>query len=205
MPPKGKAKAKAVVPDWAMYEEVANELGIVGDYKQYRASAENLNKAEETKALDSKVQEYAECKEHGADEDDAVVAANAAYTRAVFKFKLQKSYNKHLKKSHAAPPPVPEPVAAPAAAVLDNVPADDDELKNMKTVQYQEAIQSAYNRIVSHRLFKNIVSEPPNPIQDSEAGDTGMQDMEPNSNLMQNRLFAKLLMSSDDYINTRAH
>ena len=205
MPPKGKAKAKAVVPDTAMYEEVANELGIVGDYKQYRASAENLNKAEDTAALAIKAQEYAECKEQGGGEDDAVVAANAAYTRAVFKLKLQKSYNKHLKKSHAAPPPVPEPVAAPAAAVLDNVPADDDELKNMKTVQHQEAIQSAYNRIVSHRLFKNIVSEPPNPIQDSEAGDTGMQDMEPNSNLMQNRLFAKLLMSSDDYINTRAH
>ena len=205
MPPKGKANAKAVVPDTAMYEEVAKELGIIGDYKQYRASAENLNKAEDTNALEIKAREYAECQEHGGGEDDAVVAANAAYTRAVFKFKLQKSYNKHLKKPHAAPPPVPEPVAAPAAAVLDNVPADDDELKNMKTVQYQEAIQSAYNRIVSHRLFKNIVSEPPNPIQDSEAGDTGMQDMEPNSNLMQNRLFAKLLMSSDDYINTRAH
>ena len=184
MPPKGKAKAKAVVPDTAMYEEVANELGIVGDYKQYRASAENLNKAEDTKALDRKVQEYAEVKEHGGDEDDAVTAADAAYARAVFKFKLQKSYNKHLKKTNGAPPPppVPEPVAAPAAA---EAPVDDDELKNTKTVQYQEAIQSAYNRIVGHRLFKDIISEPPNPIHNSDIGDSGMQDLSPNSNLMQ--------------------
>ena len=47
MPPKETAKAKAMAPDTAMYEEVAMELGIAGDYKQYRASAENLNKAEE--------------------------------------------------------------------------------------------------------------------------------------------------------------
>ena len=183
MPPK-KAKSKAVVPDTAMYEEVANELGIVGDYKQYRASAENLNKAEETNALDCKVQEYAEVHEHGGDEDDAVTAADAAYARAVFKFKLQKAYNKHLKKTNGAPPPPPgpAPVAAPAAA---EAPADDDDLKNAKTVQYQEAIQSAYNCIVSHRLFKDIISEPPNPIQNSDIGDSGMQDLSPNSNLMQ--------------------
>ena len=180
-PKKGKAKS---APDTAMYEEVANELGIVGDHRQYRASSENITKAEETAALECKAQEYAQVMEHGGDEDDAVTAADAAYARAVFKFKLQKAYNKHLKKTNAAPPPppVPEPVAAPAAAAD---PADDDELKNVKTVQYQEAIQSAYNRIVSHRLFKDIISEPPNPIQNSDIGDSGMQDLSPNSNLMQ--------------------
>ena len=184
MAPKGKATAKSA-PDTAMYEEVANELGIVGDHRQYRASSENITKAEETAALECKAQEYAQVIEHGGDESDAVAVSHAAYTRAVFKCKLQKAYLRHLKKTNAAPPAVHAPVAAPAAAGPAEVPADDDELKNTKTVQYQEAIQSAYNRIVSHRIFKDIVSEPPNPIQNSDLGDSGMQDMKPNSNLMQ--------------------
>ena len=53
MGPKAKAKAKVSPtqpgPSEVMYQEVATELGIIGDYKQYRATAENLNKAE-TKA-----------------------------------------------------------------------------------------------------------------------------------------------------------
>ena len=201
MAPKA-GKAKPPVLDAAECQKVADELGIVGDYKQYNAGKENLTRPEELAAAKCKLEEYNAAKEHGAPEEDANLAADAAFTRAVFKFKLQRGYSKYVKKNSGAASEVvapPPPAASPAAAPVADPDADENiELRTTKTILYQEEIQAAYNRILTHRIFKDMVMLPPNPIQKEDAGDSGMQDLKPNSNLMyfRSRLFPDLLTST---------
>ena len=201
MGPKAKSKPKAVVLDPAECQVVADELGIVGDYKQYNAGKENLTKPEETAAAKCQLEEFNLAKDNGAEEADATLAGNTAFARAAFKFKLQRGYNKHLKKQSGAASEVVAPsLAAASPAAVADPEADETivELKNTKTILYQEEIQAAYNRIMAHRIFKDMLMLPPNPIQKEEIGDSGMQDLKPNSNLMyfRSRLFPDLFMST---------
>ena len=189
-----------MVLDAAECQLVADELGIVGDYKQYNAGKENLTKTEELAAAKCQLEEFNLATEHGAEAADATLAGDAAFARAVFKFKLQRGYNKHVKKHSGAASEVvaPPPPVAPPAAVADPENDENIELRSTKTILYQEEIQAAYNRIMAHRIFKDMLMLPPNPIQKEESGDSGMQDLKPNSNLMyfRSRLFPDLFMST---------
>ena len=177
---KVKAKAKAGEPtsDAAMFQEVATELGIVGDYKVYRATAENLNKTEATQAQTAKDEAYAKAIDDGADEADATEIADAVHKRATFKFKLEKAHNKHLKRRAAqidAPAGADDaPVPLALEALLSG--ADVEPEIAGKALAYQEEITAAYNRILRHKVFKDVVAQQPNPIRTEEAGDSGMQD-----------------------------
>lgn len=177
---KAKAKAKAGDPisDAAMFQEVATELGIVGDYKVYRATAENLNKTEAKQAQTKKDEAYDKAIADGADQDDATEIADAVHKRATFKFKLEKAHNKHLKRQAA-----PNDAAAGANDAPDPLPVDvlvvgadaEPEIAG-KALAYTEEITAAYNRILRHKVFKDVVAQQPNPVRTEEAGDSGMQD-----------------------------
>ena len=107
MPPKGKAKSKAAaaaaLPDADMQESVAAELGVP-NYKQLRATSENLNKTEEAEgaALRGDVFDKAMDADDGADEEAANAMADAALARFVFKKKLAKAFAKFNKKAAQA-------------------------------------------------------------------------------------------------------
>ena len=191
MSPKAKAKAKAnananePTSEAAMCQEVATELGVVGDYKVYRASAENLNKTEIKQAQTAKDAAYEKAIEDGADEVDAIEFADAVHKQATFKFKLEKAHNKHLKKQVAsADAPVgaapagaaaaPGPLAPPEA-LLFNASDMEPQIAG-KALAYKDEITAAYERILRHKVFKDVVAQQPNPVRTEEAGDSGMQD-----------------------------
>ena len=183
MGPKAKAKAKAKADeptsDAAMFQEVATELGIVGDYKVYRASAENLNKTETKQAQTAKDEAYDKAIEDGADDADATEIADAVHKRATFKFKLEKAHNKHLKRRAASTDAAAGPADAPgplAPEVLLSGAIDMEPEIAGKALAYQEEITAAYNRILRHKVFKDVVAQQPNPVRSEEAGDSGMQD-----------------------------
>jgi len=186
MSPKAKAKAKAKAnadeptAEAAMFQEVATELGVVGDYKVYRASAENLNKTEIKQAQTAKYDAYDKAIEDGVDEADATEMADAVHKRATFKFKLEKAYNKHLKKQApvvAAPADAyaaPDPLAPPEAFLFN--PSDMEPQIAGKALAYKDEITAAYERILRHKVFKDVVAQLPNPVRAEESGDSGMQD-----------------------------
>ena len=186
MSPKAKAKAKAnakadePTTDAAMFQEVATELGVVGDYKVHRASAENLNKTETKQAQTAKEESYAKAIEDGTDEADATEIADAVHKRAIFKLKLEKAHNKHLKRLAASTdaaagaadaPPGPLAPESLLCAAYDMEP----EIA-CKALAYKDEITAAYNRILRHKVFKDVVAQQPNPVRPEEAGDSGMQD-----------------------------
>ena len=187
MSPKAKAKAKAKADeptsDAAMFQEVATELGVVGDYKVCRASAENLNKTEIKQAQTAKDEAYEKAIDDGADEADATEIADAVHKRATFKFKLDKAHNKHLKRQAAS---ADAPVgAAPAGAAAAPGPLPEALLFGAydlepqiagKALAYKEEITAAYERILRHKVFKDVVAQQPNPVRTEESGDSGMQD-----------------------------
>ena len=188
MSPKAKAKAKAKADeptsDAALFQEVATELGIVGDYKVYRASAENLNKTETKQAQTAKDEAYDKAIEDGADEADATEIADAVHKRATFKFKLEKAHNKHLKRQAASADALAGAAPAGAAdapgplapeALLCGAYDMEPEIAG-KALAYKDEITAAYNRILRHKVFKDVVAQQPNPVRPEEAGDSGMQD-----------------------------
>lgn len=190
MPPRAKSsggkqpKTKEADAD-AMQAAVAEELGI-DNYKQLRATSENLSKSEEVLVATHREEVYANAMDDDNVEDDAAAnaLADAAAKKQTFKFKLQKAHNKYQKRqaSNAAdqqPPaagnPQPgdgNPPPQVALADVDSGLASADS----KTVQYNQAVLAAYNRVVGHRVFKNITTQPPNPIQEEDAGDCGVQE-----------------------------
>ena len=184
MSPKAKAKAKAKADeptsDAAMFQEVATELGVVGDYKVYRASAENLNKTETKQAQTAKDEAYDKAIEDGADEADATEIADAVHKRATFKFKLEKAHNKHLKRQSAdAPVGAANAGAAAAPGPLPEALFGAYDLEPQiagKALAYKDEITAAYERILRHKVFKDVVAQQPNPVRTEESGDSGMQD-----------------------------
>ena len=182
-----KAKAKAVakapadqaadVPVVNMFQAVADELGVA-DYKLLRATAENLNRREEEEGCALKDAAVAAAAEAGDDEAEATAKGDAAYKRYAFKAKLAKAHAKHLRKAAAAaaaaaarPDDVADPMPHGAGRPDEHVPVIED----TKKAAYQEHIQSAYNRIIGHRVFKDALVLLPSPIQLEEAGDCGVQ------------------------------
>jgi hypothetical protein len=198
MPPKAnKAKAKAASPSAVpadaddMQESVAAELGVV-NYKQLRATSENLNKTEEAEgaALRTEVYDKAMADDAVLDAATANALADLALRRFVFMKKLAKAFAKHVKKTaqaddkdrrsalnaHAdlqqAAPGAGGQIVGGGQAPPPASPSSDGDKKK---AAYQEVIVAAYNRVIGHKVFKDVASLPPNPIQEESAGDCGVQ------------------------------
>ncbi len=185
MSPKVKAKSKASSPlaDADMHESVAAELGLVGvvDYKTLRPSSENLNKTEEAEGAALREDVYKNAIDDDAVEDEVTAAAiaDAALKLFVFKKKLSKAfakYNKKLSQAADAAQVVPPPAAEnPPMADGDQAPPPAASPGEKKKAAYQEVIVAAYNRVTAHRVFMDVASLPPNPIQEDTSGDCGVQ------------------------------
>ena len=188
MAPKAKAKSKASSPlaDAEMHESVATELAVVGvvDYKTLRVTSENLNKTEEAEgaALREEVYNTAMADDDVADAETADALADAALKRFIFKKKLSKAfakYNKKLAQAADAGQGVPPPAAEnpPPADVNQSQPPPPPAASpgEKKKAAYHEVIVAAYNRVIAHRVFKDVTSLPPNPIQEETSGDSGVQ------------------------------
>jgi hypothetical protein len=135
-----------------------------------------LSKTEEATASAAKLLAEEQATAAGDDEDVAAAKGDAAYKRHACKAKLSKSYAKQQRKLPAAPagvdPAAPPPL--PDQPPLLYAPAPDE--AGAKQAAYQEHIQAAYNRIIGHRVFRDVGTLEPNPIQQADAGDCGVQD-----------------------------
>jgi hypothetical protein len=165
--------------DADLQQEVANELQVE-NYKMYRATSENLTKGEEAEASTLKDQVYSDAVSAGEDKTVATEKSLQAYKRFAFKAKLLKAVAKYERKAAAGKQPeaaeaqaAQDPAAGEAAGAAEPDPAG---FENKKKAAYQEHIMAAYNRVMGHRVFKDVAAQPPNPIQEGEAGDCGVQD-----------------------------
>lgn len=185
MPPKGKAKAKAKAradadDTSAIFDDEAKLLGIE-DWRPYRPSSENLNKTEDAEAKTAKQEAHDKALADGEDATEAAFRAEEAHRRAVFKLKLSKAV-KRAKHKAARPPGEedgPDPAASGAAAPPAQAPAPGgamvvDAVVGDRCSAYFLRLTEAYNRVVAHKLFKDVASQNPNPVQESE--DCGVQD-----------------------------
>ena len=161
MAPKGQAL------DDAICRAIAGELGVTVDYKTLKAASENINKAEERDTIAIKDAAYADAITAGDDEAQASSKAELALKTAIFKYKLKRAWSKAVKKQQPAPAEVVE-----LPNQLDDSLAEPE---HGKRIVYSEEIQAAYNRVIGHRVFKDILAASPNPVQGEDAGDCGMQ------------------------------
>ena len=161
MAPKGQAL------DDAICRALATELGVTVDYKTLKVASENINKSEEKDTIAIKEEAYATAIATGATEDQASSTAELALKTAIFKCKLKRAWSKALRKQQAAPGEVHE-----VPNQLDDSLAEPE---HGNRIVYSEEIQAAYNRVIGHRVFKDILTTNPHPIQGEDAGDCGMQ------------------------------
>ena len=184
MAPKKKGAAAGLGDD--IIKEIAAELNI-GDYKGLHASAQNLNKTEENQAKTKKTEVYDKAIADGADEDDAQAEADAAFKREVYKLKMSKAYNTRLKKAGnigggppARDPAVaggpPDAVAPLAGALAATSALTDPDLLETNDLVYWESVQNAVTCILGNKHFAGIETTLPNPIQQEDAGDSGVQE-----------------------------
>ena len=168
MPPKKMAKRSP--EEETLYNIVAAELGVTVDYKTLKVFSENLSKLEERAIVIAKREAHDKAVQDGGDADEATMEGDTAAKRLTFKFKLTRSWNKARKHAPAAA------AAAVVADPLDTVllPAILPE-KDAKRIEYLAAISAAYGRIMAHRVFKDILTALPNPIQTEDSGECGVQ------------------------------
>jgi hypothetical protein len=133
--------------------------------------SENLSKLEERAIVIAKREAHDKAVQDGGDADEATMEGDTAAKRLTFKFKLTRSWNKARK--HAPAAAAPAVVADPLDAVP--LPAILPEKDHAKRIEYLAAISAAYGRIMAHRVFKDILTALPNPIQTEDSGECGAQ------------------------------
>jgi hypothetical protein len=155
MSPRKKSPAEN---EAVMYQEVAAEIAVTVDYRTLRASSEKLIKSEESSISTAKHDAYIKAISLGVAKPAALIMGEFAAKRLTFKFKLARAWNREQK------------VVALAVSDFDTVIKD-----RVNRTDYLAEISTAYTRILAHRVFKNILTTPPNPIQNEEGGECGMQ------------------------------
>ena len=156
---------KAVKLSDEVMKSIADKVGVTIEYKTVRALSENLNKGEESKVATAKLEAHNAAIAADQDEAAATLAGLNAAAQMTYEFKLVKAWNK-VKKLHPAVVPAPEAVSLVGIA---EGPARD------ARVDYSLEISQAYNNVLNHRVFKDVLTASPNPIRTEDAGDCGMQ------------------------------
>ena len=167
MSPKKASKGNPAPDDQPWCEEIAAELGVTVNYKTLRASSENLSKTEEKLCLKAQEDALAAAGEED-DDPQAYEKGQLAYKMQAFRCKLQRAWTKHQRKQQEKKPED----ETPPIMVPHQVPEVKD---HGKRLIYLDLLQSAYNRVLGHRIFKDVCTLEPNPIRVEDAGDCGMQ------------------------------